>query len=103
MPWDIENYYIVDNKILNIEITIPLMEFLYIDIEDVKDTWVDMLGGFINNQPGVEMSWQMETRDDKALVTIQIAKKGGLGDFTAAESKGAIDAADALFDKKKKK
>ena len=101
MPWDIENYYIVDSKILYIEITTPLMEFLYLDIEDIKESWIEMLGQFISNQPGVEMSWQMETRDDKALVTIQIAKPGEMESFSDLEARGAIDAVDALFDKKK--
>ncbi|MHA1927621.1 MAG: hypothetical protein ACTSV2_03465 [Candidatus Thorarchaeota archaeon] len=100
MPWNIENYYIVDSKILCIEITTPLLEFLYTNIEDVKDTWVEMLGQFITDQPGVEMSWQMETRDDKALVKIQIAKPGEMESFSDLEARGAIDAVDALFDKK---
>ena len=100
MPWNIENYFIKDNRILCIEITTPLMEFLYSNIEDVKDTWVKMLGQFISGQPGVEMSWQMETRDDKALVTIQIAKPGDMESFSDLEARGAIDAVDALFDKK---
>ena len=97
MPWDIENYVIIDNRILKVEISVPLMEFLYINIDDVKVAWLEMLSQFITEQPGVDMSWEMQPVDDNAVVTIQIAKAG---QFTEAETKGAIDAVDALFDKK---
>ena len=98
MLWDIDNYIIVDNRILKVEISVPLMEFLYINIDDVKVAWLEMLSQFIEEQPGVDMSWEMQPVDDKAVVTIKIAKSG---QFTTAETKGAIDAVDALFDQKK--
>jgi hypothetical protein len=44
------------------------------------------------------MSWEMEPRDDNALVTLKIAKIGDLPEFSAEEARGAIDAVDALFD-----
>ena len=97
MPWDIENYNIVDNRILKVEISVPLMEFLYVNIDDVKVAWLEMLSQFVAEQEGVDMSWEMQPVDDKAVVTIQIAKAG---QFTKAETKGAIDAVDALFDRK---
>ena len=97
MPWNIENYIIVDNRILKVEISVPLIEFLYVNIDDVKVAWLEMLSQFIAEQPGVDMSWEMQPVDDKALVIIQIAKSG---QFTKAETKGAIDAVDALFDRK---
>jgi hypothetical protein len=97
MPWDIENYVIVDNRVLKVEISVPLMEFLYVNIDDVKVAWLEMLSQFIVEQPGVDMSWEMQPVDDKAVVTIRIAKSG---QFTKAETKGAIDAMDALFDRK---
>jgi len=97
MPWDIENYNIVDNRILKVEISVPLMEFLYVNIDDVKVAWLEMLSQFVAEQEGVDMSWEMQPVDDKAVVTIQIAKTG---QFTKAETKGAIDAVDALFDRK---
>jgi hypothetical protein len=97
MPWDIENYIIVDNRILRVEISVPLIEFLYVSIDDVKVEWLEMLSQFIAEQPGVDMSWEMQPVEDKAMVIIQIAKAG---QFTKAETKGAIDAVDALFDRK---
>ncbi|TFH08364.1 MAG: hypothetical protein E4H14_06550 [Candidatus Thorarchaeota archaeon] len=97
MPWDIENYVIVDNRILKVEISVPLIEFLYVNIDDVKVAWLEMLSQFIVEQPGVDMSWEMQPVDDKAIVIIQIAKAG---QFNKAETKGAIDAVDALFDRK---
>ena len=100
MPWDIENYHIVDGRILNVEISIPLMEFLYTNIDDVKDAWMEMLGQFISEEPGVEMSWEMQPRGENAIVTIQIAKPGDLETFTDSEAKGALGAVDALFDRK---
>ncbi|MGY5859665.1 MAG: hypothetical protein RTU63_09865 [Candidatus Thorarchaeota archaeon] len=97
MLWDIENYHIVDNRILKVEISVPLMEFLYVNIDDVKVAWLEMLSQFVEEQQDVDMSWEMQPVDDKAVVTIQIAKSG---QFTKAETKGAIDAVDAMFDRK---
>jgi len=102
LPWDIENYHIVDGRVLNVDIAIPLMEFLYTNIDDVKEAWLDMLGQFVSEEPGFEISWTMQPRKEKALVTIKIAKSGELSKFTDAETKGAIGAVDALFDEKKK-
>ncbi|MBN2229272.1 MAG: hypothetical protein JW779_06720 [Candidatus Thorarchaeota archaeon] len=100
MPWDIENYYILDGRILRVEISIPLIEFIYITIDDVKEAWLDMLKQFIAEQPGFDVSWEMQPRDEQAVVTIQIAKSGSLGEFTSEEARGAIGAVDALFDEK---
>jgi hypothetical protein len=100
MPWNIENYYIIDSRILKVEITVPLLEFLYIEIDDVKEAWLDMLKQFVSEQPGFDVSWEMQPRQDKAVVTIRIAKAGKLGEFTKEETRGAIDAVDALFDDK---
>jgi len=61
-----------------------------------------MLGQFISEQPGVEMSWEMRPCGDNAIVTIQIAKPGNLESFTDSEARGALGAVDALFDKEKK-
>lgn len=97
MQWDVENYIIVDNRILKVEISVPLLEFAYIDIDDVKVAWIEMLSQFVSEEPGFDVSWEMRPVDDKAIVTIQIAKAG---QFTEEETKGAINAADALFDKK---
>jgi hypothetical protein len=98
MPWDVENYVIVDNRILKVEISVPLIEFIYVNIDDVIVAWLEMLKQFVAEQPGVEVSWEMQPIDDKAVATIRIAKAG---QFTAKETKGAIDAVDALFDLKK--
>ena len=98
MPWSIENYNIIDGRILRVEITVPLMEFIYLKIDDVKEAWVKFLGQFIADQPGIDMSWEMEPRDDNALVTLNIAKIGDLPKFSPEEARGAIDAVDALFD-----
>lgn len=98
MQWDIENYIIVDNRILRVEISVPLLDFVYIDIDDVKVAWLEMLSQFVSDEPGIDMSWEMRPVEDKAIVTIQIAKTG---QFTEEETKGAINAVDALFDKKK--
>ena len=103
MPWDVENYYIVDGRILRVEITIPLLEFLYTKIDDVKEAWLEMLNQFVSQQPGIEMSWEMQPRENDALVTVQIGKTGDLGEFTPQEAQGALDAVDALFDDKPKK
>jgi hypothetical protein len=100
MPWNIENYYIIDGRMLRVEISIPLMEFLYVRIDDVKEAWLDMLGQFVSEQPGFDVSWEMQPKEDLAVVTIQVAKRGKLREFTKEETKGAIDAVDALFDKK---
>lgn len=102
MPWNIENYYIIDSRVLKVEIALPLMEFLYIDIDDVKEAWLDMLKQFVSEQPGFDVSWEMQPQENNAVVTIQIAKAGSLREFTKEETKGAIDAVDALFDKKKR-
>lgn len=96
MPWDIISYNIIDNSILQVEITTPLIEFMYLKIDDVKKAWVKFLGQFITDQPGIDMSWEMEPRDDNALVTIKIAKIGDLPKFSATEAKGVIDAIDAV-------
>ncbi len=101
MPWDIENYHIVDGRVLNVDIAIPLVEFLYTNIDDVKEAWLNMLGRFVSEEPGFEISWTMQPRNEEALVTIRIAKSGELAKFTDAEAKGALGAADALFDAKK--
>jgi hypothetical protein len=98
MPWVLENYNIIDRRILRVEITLPLMEFIYLKIDDVKEAWVNMLGQFIADQPGIDMSWTMEPRDDDAVVTIKIAKIGDLPEFSTEEARGAIDAVDALFE-----
>jgi hypothetical protein len=103
MPWDVENYYIVDDRILKVEISVPLMEFLYTGIDDVKEAWLEMLDQFITQQPGFDLSWEMQPRGDDALVTIKIAKSGELDEFTSQESKGALDAMDALMGEKKPK
>ncbi len=75
------------------------MDFLYADIEDVKDTWVEMLGQFVNEHPEFEMSWEMQPKEDDALVLVRIAKAGELGEFSTKEAKDALAAADALFNK----
>jgi len=97
MQWDIENYIIVDNRILKVEISVPLLDFIYINIDDVKVAWLEMLSQFVSEEPGFDVSWEMQPVDDKAVVTIQIAKTG---QFTTKETKGAINAVDALFDLK---
>ena len=97
MPWNIDNYNIVDGRILRVEISVPLIEFIYLKIDDVKEAWVRFLGQFITEQPGIDMSWEMEPRDDNALVTLKIAKTGDLPKFSPEEAIGALDAVDALF------
>ena len=99
MPWDIENYYINSNRVLTVEITVPLMEFMYTNIEDVKEAWFEMLSQFVNEHPGFEMSWEMQPREMDALVMVRIAKTGTLNDFTSKEASDALAAADALFEK----
>jgi hypothetical protein len=103
LPWDIENYHITDGRILNVEISIPLMEFLYTNIDDVRTAWVEMLGQFVAEEPGVEMSWEMCPRNEMAVVTIRIAKRGTLEPFTDSERKGALGAVDALFGEREQK
>jgi hypothetical protein len=98
MPWNIENYNMIEWRILKVEITVPLMEFIYLKIDDVKKAWINMLGQFITEQPGIDMSWEMEPRNEDAVVTIKIAKIGDLPEFSVNEAKGAMDAVDALFD-----
>jgi len=100
MPWSVNNYNIIDGHILKVEITIPLMEFIFLKIDDIKEAWLEMLGQFISEQPGIDMSWEMEPRHEEALVTIMIAKVGDLPKFSSEEARGAIDAVDALFDGK---
>jgi hypothetical protein len=97
MPWNIDNYNIIDGHILRVEISVPLMEFIYLKIDDVKEAWVRFLGQFITEQPGIDMSWEMEPHDDNAIVTLKIAKTGHLPKFSEKEAIGALDAVDALF------
>jgi hypothetical protein len=100
MPWSVNNYNIIDGQILKVEITIPLMEFIFLKIDDIKEAWLEMLGQFISEQPGIDMSWEMEPQNEDALVTIMIAKAGDLPKFSPEETRGAINAVDALFDGK---
>ena len=100
MPWDILSYNIIDKRILKVEISTPLLEFIYLKIDDVKEAWLEMLGQFVSEQPGIDMSWEMEPKGEDALVTIKIAKIGHLPEFSAEEARGAISAVDALFDEK---
>ncbi len=102
MPWDIRNYYIMGGRVLNVEITIPLLEFIYEEapkIEEVKDAWFQMLKQFVKEEPDYEASWEMQPEGDLALVTIRIAKKGELEEFTKKEIENALSASDALFEK----
>lgn len=69
---------------------------MYLKIDDVKKAWVNFLGQFIVDQPGIDMSWEMEPKDDIALVTIRIAKIGDLPKFSPEEARGAIHAIDAV-------
>jgi hypothetical protein len=93
----------MNNTVLQVEITIPLMEFIYVNIEDVKDAWFNLLDQVVNEHPDYEMSWEMQPKNDDALVLVRIAKSGGLGEFTPKEAKAALAAADALFEKPKAK
>jgi hypothetical protein len=102
MPWDIRSYYITSGRVLNVEITIPLLEFLYEEapkVEEVKDAWFQMLRQFVTEEPDYEASWEMQPEEDVALVTIRIAKRGELEEFTMKEIESAISASDALFEK----
>ncbi|NWF95179.1 MAG: hypothetical protein HXY34_03470 [Candidatus Thorarchaeota archaeon] len=99
MSWTVENYYMIGSRILCVEITAPLMDFLFVEIDDVKEAWFEMLRQFANERPGYELSWAMEPRDNNALVTIRIAKAGHLQDFTRQEVSDALTATDALFDR----
>jgi hypothetical protein len=103
LPWNIKNYFILNNSVLQVEITIPLMEFIFVKIEDVKDAWVALLGQVVKEHPQYEMSWEMQPKDDDALVLVRIAKSGDLTEFTPEEAKSALAAADALFEKPKAK
>ncbi|MGV9169701.1 MAG: hypothetical protein ACOC38_07165 [Promethearchaeia archaeon] len=96
--WDIDNYYIESGKILRIEITTPLIKFMYADLSDVKKAWLEMLKKFVEEQPNFELTWEMKPRDDEAVVTIRIAKSGDLKEFTQQEARNAISAVDAMFD-----
>ncbi|MEE9540801.1 MAG: hypothetical protein V3V85_04815 [Candidatus Thorarchaeota archaeon] len=98
MAWKIENYYVVSDKVLCVEVTIPLMEFLHTEIDDVKRAWLEMMSQVSTEEPGFDMSWEIEPRDDEALVTIKIAKAGILRDFTDFETRNMLSAVDALFD-----
>ncbi len=89
----------MSGKVLTVEISIPLLEFVYVSIDDVKEAWYGMLKQFVKERPQYEVGWEMAPRDNDALITIRIAKKGKLKSFTAKEVRQAIDAADALFDK----
>ena len=93
----------MNNTVLQVEITIPLMEFIYVNIEDVKDAWVNLLGQVVNEHPDYEMSWEMQPKDNDALVLVRIARSGGLGEFSPKEAKDALSAADALFETPKAK
>ncbi len=96
MPWNIENYYILGGRVLCIEITIPLIDFIYINIDDVKQAWIDLLREVVQEEPGLEVSWEMVPREKDALVTIRIAKKGELERFTSGEISRALGVTDAL-------
>ena len=98
MPWDIENYYVLNNRVLHVEISIPLIEFQYVNLDDIRDTWFEVLGQFVSDTPGFEISWEMEVRGDDALVVVRVAKSGELESFEEEEVKSALSAADALFD-----
>jgi hypothetical protein len=98
MPWDIENYYVLNNSILHVEISIPLIEFQYVELDDIKDTWFEVLNQFISEDPGFEISWEMEVRGNDALVVVRVAKSGELEAFKEVEVKSALSATDALFD-----
>lgn len=97
MPWNIENYYVTSGRVLTVEVTIPLIDFLYVRIDDVKEAWFAMLRQFVNERPQYEVSWEMAPRDEDALVTIRIAKKGTLESFSREEVRDALKAADGLF------
>ncbi len=79
------------------------MEFRYTNIDDVRTAWVEMLGQFVAEEPGVEMSWEMCPRNEMAVVTIKIAKLGTLEPFTDSEREGALDAVDALIGERERK
>ncbi len=98
MAWKIENYYVVSDKVRCVEVTIPLMEFLHTKIDDVKKAWLEMMSQVSKEEPGFDMSWEIEPRGDDALVTIKIAKAGILENFTATETRNMLSAVDALFD-----
>ena len=98
LAWKIENYYVVSDKVLCVEVTIPLMKFLHTEIDDVKRAWLEMMSQVITETPGFDMSWEIEPRDDDAMVTIKIAKAGVLKDLTATETRNMLSAVDALFD-----
>jgi len=98
LAWEVENYYIVNDKVLCVEVTIPLMEFRHTKIDDVKKAWLEMMSQVIMETRGFDMSWEIEPRGDDALVTIKIAKAGVLKDLTATETRNMLSAVDALFD-----
>ncbi len=96
--WTVENYYIIEGKVLTVEITIPLIEFLYITLDDVKDAWLSVLKSIMKEIPGFDISWTMTPQNEDALVIIKIAKTGELKEFTPSEIDGALTAVDAIFD-----
>jgi hypothetical protein len=98
MPWDIDNYYVLNNRILQVEISIPLIEFQYVDLDDITDAWFEVLSQFISEDPEFEISWEIEVKGDNALVTIRVAKCGELDTFNEKEVRSALSTADALFD-----
>jgi len=98
LAWKIENYYVVSDKVLCVEVTIPLMKFLHTKIDDVKKAWLEMMSQVITETPGFDMSWEIEPRGDDAMVTVKIAKAGVLQDLTATETRDMLSAVDALFD-----
>ena len=74
------------------------MEFLYTNIEDVKEAWMDTMRAAISAQPGLDVSWEMQPYETNAIVTIKIAKKGQLKEFSAKEAEILLNAVDALYD-----
>ena len=100
VAWKVENYYIESGRVLCVEVSIPLRHFIYVTIDDVKQTWLDMLRQFVAERPGFEVSWAMMPRDDDALVTVRIGKLGNLKEFTKQESTDALSAVDALYEGK---
>jgi hypothetical protein len=98
MPWDIENYYVLNCRVLHVEISIPLIEFQYVDLDDITDAWFDLISQFISEDPGFEISWEMEVRGEDALVIVRMARRGDLDILDDEQVRGALSAADAMFD-----
>jgi hypothetical protein len=101
VAWDIENYYISGGRVLCVEFKTPLTSFLMVEIDDVKEAWMEMLGELATEQPGYEMSWEMLPKAEDAVVLVRIAKEGELEEFTPEEARSAIEAVDALFEEEK--